>query len=202
MFTGLNKNPSFFKLGVYLSQYMGMVFSTELEKLNLSVTTKSEVILDIYFFELLEVIFVMLKKTDFRFNKVSDIVVYDRPSFALRYVISYILSNPNRELKVRIRFTANATSTVIMSISEIIRSSNWAEREAMDMFGVKFLGHRDLRRIIGDYGLWGFPGRKDFPLVGLYSYFYVINFLRVFRIRGMLSDFWSIYFQKKIYTQC
>lgn len=153
MFTGLNKNPSFFKLGVYLSQYMGMVFSTELEKLNLSVTTKSEVILDIYFFELLEVIFVMLKKTDFRFNKVSDIVVYDRPSFALRYVISYILSNPNRELKVRIRFTANATSTVIMSISEIIRSSNWAEREAMDMFGVKFLGHRDLRRIIGDYGL-------------------------------------------------
>lgn len=59
----------------------------------------------------------------------------------------------------------------------------------MDLFGLKFLGHRDMRRILGDYGLWGFPGRKDYPLVGIYSYFYVVNFLRVFRVRGMLRDF-------------
>lgn len=167
----------------------------------ISLTTKSEIVIDLNFFNLLVVVSIFLKKSDLRFNKVSDIVVYDRPSYILRFVVTYVFSNSDRDLKVRIRFSVNSTSIIIMSISEVIKSTNWAEREAMDMFGLKFLGNSNLRRIIGDYSLWGFPGRKDFPLVGLYSYFYVINFLRVFKVRGMLSDFWSIYFQKKIYTQ-
>lgn len=68
----------------------------------------------------------------------------------------------------------------------------------MDMFGVRFIGHNDLRRIIGDYSFWGFPGRKTFPLVGLYSLYYVFNFLRVFKVKGVLFDFWSIFFQKQL----
>lgn len=168
---------------------------------SLFLTNRSEIVVDLYFFNLLTVVSIILKKADFRFNKVSDIVVYDRPAYILRYVISYIFSNSDRDLKVRLRFSVNSTNIIIMSISEIIKSCSWAEREAMDMFGLKFLGNSNLRRIIGDYGLWGFPGRKDFPLVGIYSYFYVVNFLRVFKVRGTLTDFWSIYFQKKIYTQ-
>ena len=38
--------------------------------------------------------------------------------------------------------------------------------QAYDMFGVYFLGHPDLRRILTDYGFEGHPFRKDFPLVG------------------------------------
>lgn len=189
-------------LGIYFSQYLGIIFFQNIKNIKISLTSLSEIIIESYFFDLLDIVVIIFKKSDLRFNKISDIVVYDRPSYEIRYIISYIFSNSDRELKIRLRFAANATSTIIMSISEIIRASSWAEREAMDMYGLKFLGHRDLRRIIGDYGLWGFPGRKDFPLVGIYSYFYVVNFLRVFRVRGMLNDFWSIYFQKKIYTQC
>jgi hypothetical protein len=36
-------------------------------------------------------------------------------------------------------------------------------------------------------------------LVGHYSYFFSLRFLRVFMVRGCLEDFWSIYFQKKLY---
>jgi len=40
------------------------------------------------------------------------------------------------------------------------------EREAWDMFGIKFLLHKNLRRILTDYGFQGYPLRKDFPLIG------------------------------------
>ena len=189
-------------IGVYFAEHIFLVLNQNINIKKISISSQMEVIIDTYFFEILKILLIFLKKTDFRFDKVSDIVVYDRPSFKIRFVVSYIFSNADRELKVRTRFVVNSTINIIMSISEILNVCSWAEREAMDLFGLKFLGHRDMRRILGDYGLWGFPGRKDYPLVGIYSYFYVVNFLRVFRVRGMLRDFWSIYFQKKIYTQC
>lgn len=190
------------KLSIFLSEHINSIFHfVSKHPLSVYVSSKSEIVVDLNFYSLLATVSILLKKSDLRFNKLSDIVVYDRPTFILRYVVSYIFSNSDRDLKFRLRFSVNSTNIVVMSISEIIKSSAWAEREAMDMFGVKFLGNSNLRRIIGDYGLWGFPGRKDFPLVGIYSYFYVINFLRVFKVRGTLNDFWSIYFQKKIYTQ-
>lgn len=198
-FPGLSKLT---KLSIFLSEHLNSIFHfVSKHPLSVYVSSKSEIVVDLNFYSLLATVSILLKKSDLRFNKLSDIVVYDRPTFILRYVVSYIFSNSDRDLKFRLRFSVNSTNIVVMSISEIIKSSAWAEREAMDMFGVKFLGNSNLRRIIGDYGLWGFPGRKDFPLVGIYSYFYVINFLRVFKVRGTLNDFWSIYFQKKIYTQ-
>ncbi|MDQ3674811.1 MAG: NADH-quinone oxidoreductase subunit C [Gemmatimonadota bacterium] len=56
------------------------------------------------------------------------------------------------------------------SVYEIYRGADWLERECYDMFGIKFNGHPDLRRIL----MWesykeGFPLRKDFPLRGRFS---------------------------------
>jgi len=190
------------KVGLYFSEYVYLTLYQNINIRNIFITSKFEIVLEMFYFDILELVLIFINKSNFRFNKISDIVVYDRPSYKIRFVVSYIFSNADREFKIRTRFSVNSTINIIMSISEILHICSWAEREAMDLFGLKFLGHRDMRRILGDYGLWGFPGRKDYPLVGIYSYFYVINFLRVFRIRGMLRDFWSIYFQKKIYTQC
>lgn len=52
------------------------------------------------------------------------------------------------------------------SITSLYDGANWYEREVYDMFGVFFVGHPDLRRIMTDYGFDGHPLRKDFPLTG------------------------------------
>lgn len=65
---------------------------------------------------------------------------------------------------------APGTPLKVPSVYEIYRGADWLERECYDMFGITFVGHPDLRRIL----MWeqykeGFPLRKDFPLRGRFS---------------------------------
>jgi NADH-quinone oxidoreductase subunit C len=52
------------------------------------------------------------------------------------------------------------------SLTGVWKSVNWFEREAFDLYGIAFVGHDDLRRILTDYGFIGHPFRKDFPISG------------------------------------
>lgn len=54
----------------------------------------------------------------------------------------------------------------ILSFNDIFKSSVWSEREAFDMFGILFKNHKDLRRLLTDYGFVGFPLQKSFPVYG------------------------------------
>jgi NADH-quinone oxidoreductase subunit C len=58
---------------------------------------------------------------------------------------------------------------LIISLNKIFINSTWLEREVWDMFGVKFIFHNDLRRILTDYGFLGHPLLKYFPLSGFYE---------------------------------
>ena len=58
------------------------------------------------------------------------------------------------------------TTLEMMSLSDLWPNADWHEREAFDLFGVIFKNHKDLRRILTDYGFVGFPFRKDFPVIG------------------------------------
>ena len=85
------------------------------------------------------------------------------PRFAVVYHLLSIAHN--RRLRLRV-FAADDEMPAIDSVIGIWPSANWYEREAFDFFGIMFMGHPDLRRILTDYGFVGHPFRKDFPLSG------------------------------------
>ncbi len=67
--------------------------------------------------------------------------------------------------RIRIK-TYTDEAAPVPSITSLYDGANWYEREVYDLFGVFFIGHPDLRRIMTDYGFDGHPLRKDFPLTG------------------------------------
>lgn len=88
---------------------------------------------------------------------------WDGPRFA---VVLHLLSlKHNRRLRVR-TFCGNDDFPQLDSLVDVWNGLNWFEREAFDLFGVVFVGHPDLRRVLTDYGFIGHPFRKDFPISG------------------------------------
>jgi len=84
-----------------------------------------------------------------------------------RFAVIYHLLSINNNLRIRLKCYAEKNEPPCMpSVNNIWNSANWFEREAFDLFGIFFVGHNDLRRILTDYGFIGHPFRKDFPLIG------------------------------------
>jgi NADH-quinone oxidoreductase subunit C len=87
--------------------------------------------------------------------------------FPLRFAAVYHLLSIKHNMRISIRvFAEDNDMPALDSVTGIWHSANWYEREAFDLFGIIFLGHPDLRRLLTDYGFVGNPFRKDFPLSG------------------------------------
>lgn len=87
---------------------------------------------------------------------------WDKPRFAVVYNLLSVTHN--KRLRVKVYLAEN--NACVDSVESIWSSANWYEREAFDLFGIKFANHPDLRRLLTDYEFQGHPFRKDFPLVG------------------------------------
>ena len=91
----------------------------------------------------------------------------DAPHEGARFAAVYHLLSVTHNIRLRVRvFADDDAMPVLNSVTGIWPSANWYEREAFDLFGIIFVGHPDLRRILTDYGFVGNPFRKDFPLSG------------------------------------
>jgi NADH-quinone oxidoreductase subunit C len=101
----------------------------------------------------------------FAFAQVMDICGVDWPERPDRFDIVYNLLSVTRNARLRVIVSANETDTVA-SVSPLWPSATWWEREVWDLFGIRFEGLADHRRIVTDYGFEGHPLRKDFPLTG------------------------------------
>jgi NADH-quinone oxidoreductase subunit C len=112
-------------------------------------------------------------KEDQGFNALLDIIALDRlkrgsagPGPASpRFEVLYQLYRFPAGLRIRLSVEA-MEGEEIASAQPIYKSADWAEREAYDMFGIRFAGHPCLRRIYLPDDFEGFPLRKDFPLEG------------------------------------
>ncbi len=84
----------------------------------------------------------------------------DEPRFAVIYQLHSLTKGLS--LRLRLRLAGDAPS--VQSVVEVYPNANWHEREAFDMFGIRFEGHPDLRRLVMPADWQGHPLRKDYPL--------------------------------------
>lgn len=126
---------------------------------------KKEVSIHIPYNKIVPIIFFLKNHTHCQYKSLSDLCVVDYISKKARFNVVYNLLSLRFNCRIRVK-TYITELQPIESITKIHKGANWWEREAWDMFGVYFLNHPDLRRILTDYGFEGHPLRKDFPVSG------------------------------------
>jgi NADH-quinone oxidoreductase subunit C len=101
-----------------------------------------------------------------QFNLLSDMTCVDRFPAEPRFELNYHLTSISRREKVRMRAAVPGDNPVADSVTSVWPGAGWMEREVFDLFGVRFNGHADLRRILLPDDWEGHPLRKDFPVEG------------------------------------
>jgi NADH-quinone oxidoreductase subunit C len=83
-----------------------------------------------------------------------------------RFGLVYLLSNTVTNESIALRVFVNDPDPSVPSAVPLWSGANWMEREVWDMFGIRFAGHPDLRRILLPEEYTAHPLRKDYPLQG------------------------------------
>ncbi|MCR4412242.1 MAG: NADH-quinone oxidoreductase subunit C [Thermoguttaceae bacterium] len=83
-----------------------------------------------------------------------------------RFGLVYLLANTATNERITVRTFVNDPNPSVPTVVDLWQAANWLEREVWDMFGIRFRGHPDLRRILLPEEFAAFPLRKDYPLQG------------------------------------
>lgn len=153
-----------------LSQNLQKHFGEKLKSLTLAL---GEITIEVSAADYLAVMTVLRDESELRFEEIIDLCGVDYSTYGdggwqgRRFAaVSHLLSVANNwRLRVRV-FAEDDEFPSVDSVSSVWKSVNWFEREAFDLYGIAFVGHDDLRRILTDYGFIGHPFRKDFPISG------------------------------------
>jgi NADH-quinone oxidoreductase subunit C len=103
---------------------------------------------------------------ELRFHFLTDLcgIHYPDNEAELQFAVVYHLHNWYENKRLKIKVFLNGEKPEIKSISNIFLSSNWMERETYDFFGINFIGHPQLKRILNMDEMVSFPMRKEFPM--------------------------------------
>ena len=100
-----------------------------------------------------------------QYSLLTSVSGVDLLSKSYRFCVVYELLSLVNNSRLRVKTYVNEV-TPVNTATSVYSCANWWEREVWDMYGVFFQGHPDIRRILTDYGFYGHPLRKDFPLSG------------------------------------
>ena len=148
-----------------LKEFEQVINSELTSKIKKTSINLDELLIETSHDDLIEVI-IFLKSCDkLKFRQLIDIAAVDYPEEEKRFKLIYLLLSHemNKRIKVSINFEIEKK---IPTLTKVYPSANWMEREVFDMYGIDFVDHPDLRRILTDYNFEGHPLRKDFPLTG------------------------------------
>jgi NADH-quinone oxidoreductase subunit C len=113
---------------------------------------------------IVEVLKFLKEEPGFEYGFLADITATDEETEP-RFEVVYNLFSHTHKWRIRLKVRVAEGEEVPTAVS-VWKAANWAEREVYDMFGVRFRGHPDLRRILMDERWVGYPLRKDYPLRG------------------------------------
>jgi NADH-quinone oxidoreductase subunit C len=83
-----------------------------------------------------------------------------------RYGLVYLLASTATNQRLTVRVFVDDPDPTVKSVVSLWAGANWLEREVWDMFGIRFTGHPDLRRLLMPEEFTSHPLRKDYPLQG------------------------------------
>lgn len=83
-----------------------------------------------------------------------------------RFEVIYLLLSMERNERMMVKVRVPEDDPMVPTITGLWKAATWPEREIYDMFGIRFKGHPDLRRLLMWEGYGAYPLRKDYPLEG------------------------------------
>lgn len=106
----------------------------------------------------------LILRDDYDFDYCVDITAVHYPQREKQFEVVWILYSFKRNERIRVK-AAFRDGEEAPSVTGIWATANWLEREVFDMFGIRFAGHPDLKRILLPDGWEGYPLRKDYSIL-------------------------------------
>ncbi len=105
---------------------------------------------------------------EFKFSLLVDVTAIDYLDYPVaqeaRFAVVYTLRNWAQNMLVQVRVPVKDPDAGVPTVTHLWDSANWGERETWDQYGINFVGHPDLRRILNHWQFKGHPLRKDYPI--------------------------------------
>lgn len=113
----------------------------------------------------LKVLQFLFDDPELRFQFLTDLTAVHYPdNKGEEIAVVYHLHNLTDNIRIRFKVFADISQPDVFSATALYASANWMERETYDFFGVNFIGHPNLKRILNVDDMEYFPMRKEFPL--------------------------------------
>lgn len=147
----------------YIQNKLTEVFGTEVSNFRMEY--------DIFTFDakagiIKDIINMLHKNEELNFNFLTDLcgIHYPTNEKGSQIAVVYLLHNWIENVRIRIKVYLDGSKPEIDTITDIFNAANWMERETYDFFGIKFIGHPNLKRILNVDSMTSHPMLKDYPL--------------------------------------
>jgi NADH-quinone oxidoreductase subunit C len=113
----------------------------------------------------LKVLQYLYEEPSLAFTFLTDLCGVNYPdNIGAELVVVYHLHNFSENIRLRYSVSTAVNDTAVFTASKLFESANWMERETYDFFGINFVGHPNLKRILNVDEMDYFPLRKQYPL--------------------------------------
>jgi len=100
------------------------------------------------------------------FERLTSVTGVDRFPYEPRFEVVYHLQSIAGKARLRVKTRVSGAIAEVPTVTGVYSGAEWYERETFDLFGIRFTGHPDMRRIMMPDDWEGHPLRKDYPITG------------------------------------